>query len=137
MRRCLDALKHERSFYEILAKSFIVSSDMAHAVHPNYSDKHQSQHKPSMHKASYLLVYRSGLCMSFSNLLVCHSARLFRFFARSNEKALRPLRSCRLAFIGCAAAQALCICCCMLPLLGSFIFMLPHGLSVGYCRVSS
>lgn len=50
MRRSLRALECEDDFYEILAKSFIVSSDMAHAVHPNYSDKHQSQHKPSIHK---------------------------------------------------------------------------------------
>lgn len=75
MRRCLDALKHERSFYEILAKSFIVSSDMAHAVHPNYSDKHQSQHKPSMHKGVVIKEnanqsYASNACsMSFVRVI--------------------------------------------------------------------
>ncbi|EJD53685.1 aspartyl aminopeptidase [Auricularia subglabra TFB-10046 SS5] len=29
-----------------IAKSFIVSSDMGHSVHPSYKDKHQDEHKP-------------------------------------------------------------------------------------------
>lgn len=50
MKRCVNALECKESFCRILANSFLVSSDMAHAVHPNYPEKHQSQHKPAMHK---------------------------------------------------------------------------------------
>lgn len=50
MRRSLSALDCEDCFYETIAKSFLVSADMAHAVHPNYPEKHQPQHKPAMHK---------------------------------------------------------------------------------------
>jgi aspartyl aminopeptidase len=35
-----------QAFPRAMASSLLVSADMAHAIHPNYSDKHDSQHAP-------------------------------------------------------------------------------------------
>mmetsp|Transcript_96837 Transcript_96837/g.215873 ORF Transcript_96837/g.215873 Transcript_96837/m.215873 type:complete len:476 (+) Transcript_96837:49-1476(+) len=35
---------------EIYSRSFLVSADCAHGLHPNYAGKHQTEHKPDFHK---------------------------------------------------------------------------------------
>lgn len=35
---------------EVYSRSFLISADCAHGVHPNYAGKHQDQHKPDLHK---------------------------------------------------------------------------------------
>ncbi|CAL8105834.1 unnamed protein product [Calicophoron daubneyi] len=36
-------------FEESLSKSFLLSADMSHAVHPSYGERYESNHKPQLH----------------------------------------------------------------------------------------
>lgn len=46
MRRICNALS--LNYNQVLAESLLVSADMAHAIHPNYSSKHEANHRPKL-----------------------------------------------------------------------------------------
>ena len=46
LERFVDSEKQAENFSRMIARSFLVSADMAHALHPNYVEKHDAQHTP-------------------------------------------------------------------------------------------
>lgn len=50
LRSCLQRLCGDCSedYHRAIAKSFLISADMAHAVHPNYMDRHEPKHQPKL-----------------------------------------------------------------------------------------
>src|SRR6056297_370549 len=57
LERIVYALEGTREDYlQIIENTFMVSADMAHAVHPNYADKHDPTNKPVINKGPVLKI---------------------------------------------------------------------------------
>jgi aspartyl aminopeptidase len=42
--------KDPQAYFQMIARSRMVSADMAHAIHPNYADRHEPSHTPQLGK---------------------------------------------------------------------------------------
>lgn len=55
-----EAIHHEgedaTAYEQTLSRSFLVSADMAHSVHPNYSGKYESSHQPLMNAGTVIKI---------------------------------------------------------------------------------
>ncbi|OAA56458.1 aspartyl aminopeptidase [Cordyceps fumosorosea ARSEF 2679] len=54
-----DAGEESTAFEQTLARSLLVSADMAHAVHPNYQGKYEGAHQPAMNKGTVIKINAS------------------------------------------------------------------------------
>ena len=68
-------------YYRSIKRSFLISADMAHAIHPNYAEKHQPQHHPKMHEGIVIKINANQRYMTDSV-----SASVLRTLAANAEE---------------------------------------------------
>lgn len=79
--------------FETFSKSFLISADMAHALHPNYQSKHESKHGPQMNKGPVIKVNANQRYATNSPgiVLVKHAAKIaktpLQLFVVKNDSA--------------------------------------------------
>ncbi len=95
-----------QAFQRALARSCLVSADMAHAVHPNFADRHEPGHKPVVGsgpviKTNANLSYASNAPATATFVACCRDAGIEpqRFVARSDMpcgSTIGPIAAARL-----------------------------------------
>lgn len=69
-----------------MQRSFLISADMAHSVHPNYSDKHQTNHQVEINKG---VVIKLNHNQRYASDLV--STSLFKILAKQAKVPIQEV----------------------------------------------
>ncbi len=92
LERILLSLHFDKQHYfKLLANSFLISVDLAHAVHPNYKDKHDPQHLPLLNKGIVIkqnakLSYASNAETSAHIIELCQNNNIsYQHFVSRND----------------------------------------------------
>jgi len=85
LRRIVEARagSEPQAFERAMARSLLVSADMAHAVHPNYADQHEPDHQPQLGKG---LVIKSNQNQRYAT----NGETTARFTAACKEAGFAP-----------------------------------------------
>lgn len=92
LRRINKALQRtDTDLYETISKSFFISSDMAHAIHPGYTQVHDQNHKPLLNKGP-VIKSNANVRYASDGLSIakfkqwCHAAKVpYQYFNISND----------------------------------------------------
>lgn len=105
-RICLAMNKNREDFYRSLSNSFMISSDMAHALHPNYTEKQDPTNRPVLNGGPAIKInasqsYTSDSITASIYKAICKSAGVpcQSFYNRSDERGgstIGPISSTQL-----------------------------------------
>jgi len=73
-RICLSLRKDRESFLKSIYSSFIISSDLAHAVHPNSGEKHDPTNRPVMGKGPVIKINANQAYTSDAHSIAIYKA---------------------------------------------------------------
>jgi len=104
MSSVLQRLNGPKNYDIAIRKSILISCDMAHAIHPNYPEKHEGRHRPSMHKGLVLKQnanqrYATSAVSSFhlKEIAERHNIPLQKFVVRNDTgcgSTIGPILAC-------------------------------------------
>lgn len=98
LERVLEAHPEQeaQAFPRAMAASFLISADMAHAVHPNYADRHEPNHQPMIGKGPVL---KSNANQSYATT----GASAAEFAAYCKEAGFQPQNFVVRTDLGCGS----------------------------------
>ena len=108
LHRCVVSMgADEESMYRALARSYLISGDAAHAIHPNYSEKHDEHFAPKLNRGPVVKVQAAkGYTTTaesagrFINLCNENNIPVQKFIGRSDTRSGGTLGPVTSSFLG-------------------------------------